>query len=54
VIKKEELKDKGFKVFIGLPCYGGMISESVFHSMMQLQTWGHYLQKKEDEKPKEK
>lgn len=40
MIKKEELKDKNFHVFVGLPCYGGMISEAVFHSMMQLQTWG--------------
>ena len=40
MLKPEELKDKQYKIMIGLPCYGGMISENVFHSMMALQIWG--------------
>lgn len=38
--KEHPLKSKDYKIFVGLPCYGGMISESVFHSMLQLQAWG--------------
>lgn len=40
MIKPEELKDKEYKIFIGLPCYGGLISESVFHSLAQTIEWG--------------
>jgi predicted lactoylglutathione lyase len=36
----EELQKTNPKIFIGLPCYGGMISENVFHSLLSLQLWG--------------
>jgi len=39
MIKPEELKDKNFKVFLGMPMYGGMLSEATLHGLLELQSW---------------
>jgi len=39
MIKPEELKDKGFKIFLGMPMYGGMLTENTMHGLLQLQQW---------------
>jgi len=39
MIKPEELKDKNFKIFLGMPMYGGMLTEQTLHGLLQLQTW---------------
>ena len=37
MIKPEEIKDKNFKVFLGMPMYGGMLTESTLHGLLELQ-----------------
>jgi len=39
MIKPEELKDKNFKIFLGMPMYGGMVSEATVHGLLELQQW---------------
>tara|TARA_R100000315_G_scaffold59329_1_gene35054 strand:- start:277 stop:1101 length:825 start_codon:yes stop_codon:yes gene_type:complete len=39
MIKPQELKDKNFKVFLGMPMYGGMLSEATLHGLLELQQW---------------
>ena len=39
MIKPEELKDKNFKIFLGMPMYGGMLSEATMHGLLELQQW---------------
>ena len=39
MIKREELKDKGYKIFLGMPMYGGMLTESTLHGLLELQSW---------------
>jgi hypothetical protein len=39
MIKPEELKDKNFKIFLGMPMYGGMLSEATLHGLLELQQW---------------
>jgi predicted lactoylglutathione lyase len=39
MIKPEELKDKNFKIFLGMPMYGGMLTEQTMHGLLQLQQW---------------
>ena len=39
MIKPEELKDKTFKLFLGMPMYGGMLTENTMHGLLQLQQW---------------
>ena len=39
MIKPEELKDKNFKIFLGMPMYGGMLSEATLHGVLELQQW---------------
>ena len=39
MIKPEELKDKNFKIFLGMPMYGGMLSEATLHGLLELQSW---------------
>jgi hypothetical protein len=39
MIKPEELKDKNFKIFLGMPMYGGMLTENTMHGLLQLQQW---------------
>lgn len=31
MIKPEEIKDQNFKIFLGMPMYGGMLTESTLH-----------------------
>ena len=38
-MKPEELKDKHFKIFLGMPMYGGMLTETTMHGLLQLQQW---------------
>jgi len=38
---KGDLKDKGIKIFLGMPMYGGMLSENTLHGLLELQSWGH-------------
>ena len=39
MITQEELKKKDFKVFLGMPMYGGMLSEATLHGLLELQQW---------------
>jgi len=39
VLKSEELKDKNFKIFLGMPMYGGMLTEPTLHGLLELQNW---------------
>lgn len=35
----EEVKEKDIRILIGLPMYGGMLSEATFHGIMQFYSW---------------
>jgi len=39
MLKLEELRNKQIKLYIGIPMYGGLLSENTFHGVMQLQIW---------------
>ena len=39
MINSEELKDKNFKIFLGMPMYGGILTENTMHGLLQLQQW---------------
>tara|TARA_R100001460_G_scaffold15504_1_gene34163 strand:+ start:3641 stop:4453 length:813 start_codon:yes stop_codon:yes gene_type:complete len=39
MIKPEELKDKNFKIYLGMPMYGGMLTEPTLHGLLELQSW---------------
>ena len=39
MIKPEELKEKNFKIYLGMPMYGGMVSEATVHGLLELQQW---------------
>jgi hypothetical protein len=41
MIKPEELKDKKIKLFLGMPMYGGMLTEATMHGVLELQSWSH-------------
>ena len=39
MIKPEDIKDQNFKVFLGMPMYGGMLSEATLHGLLEIQSW---------------
>jgi|TARA_R100000084_G_scaffold108469_2_gene71176 glycosyltransferase involved in cell wall biosynthesis len=39
MIKPEEIKNQNFKIFLGMPMYGGMLSEATLHGLLELQSW---------------
>ena len=39
MIKTEELKNKNFKIYLGMPMYGGMLTEPTLHGLLELQSW---------------
>ena len=39
MIKPEELKDKNFRIFLGMPMYGGLLTEPTMHGLLELQSW---------------
>jgi hypothetical protein len=39
MLKQEELKDKNFKIYLGMPMYGGMLCEATVHGLLELQQW---------------
>jgi hypothetical protein len=39
MIKPEQIKDQNFKIFLGMPMYGGMLTESTLHGLLELQSW---------------
>tara|TARA_R100000664_G_scaffold7915_1_gene13264 strand:+ start:11 stop:817 length:807 start_codon:yes stop_codon:yes gene_type:complete len=39
MIKPEELKDKNLKIFLGMPMYGGLLTEPTLHGLLELQNW---------------
>lgn len=39
MIKPEELRDKNFKIFLGMPMYGGMLTENTMHGLLNMQQW---------------
>ena len=41
MIKPEELKDKNFKIFLGMPMYGGMLTENTMHGLFAATTVVH-------------
>ena len=34
-----DLKEKGIKIYLGMPMYGGMLSENTLHGVLGLQNW---------------
>jgi len=36
MITQEELKKKNFKIFLGMPMYGGVLSEATLHGLLEL------------------
>ena len=39
MIKPEQLREKNFKVFLGMPMYGGLLTEPTLHGLLELQSW---------------
>ena len=39
MIKPEEIKDKNFKIFLGMPMYGGMLTEPTLHGLLEIQNY---------------
>ena len=39
MIKPQELREKNFKIFLGMPMYGGWVSEATIHGLLELQQW---------------
>ena len=39
MFKPEELKDKDLKIFLGMPMYGGLLTEPTLHGLLELQSW---------------
>ena len=39
MIKPEELRDQKFKIFLGMPMYGGLLTEPTMHGLLELQSW---------------
>ena len=39
MLNKEELKNKNYRIFLGMPMYGGMLTENTMHGLLQLQQW---------------
>ena len=39
MIKPEDIKHQNFKIFLGMPMYGGMLSEATLHGLLELQQW---------------
>tara|TARA_R110002012_G_scaffold219586_2_gene391066 strand:- start:6021 stop:6872 length:852 start_codon:yes stop_codon:yes gene_type:complete len=39
MIPKEEIKNQNFSIFLGMPMYGGMLTESTLHGLLELQSW---------------
>jgi hypothetical protein len=41
MLKPEQLREKKFKIFLGMPMYGGLLSEATMHGLLQLQQWSY-------------
>ena len=41
MLKPKELREKKFKIFLGMPMYGGLLSEATMHGLLQLQQWSY-------------
>tara|TARA_Y100000114_G_scaffold31937_1_gene27498 strand:- start:1979 stop:2794 length:816 start_codon:yes stop_codon:yes gene_type:complete len=39
VFDPKELPDKDYKIFLGMPMYGGMLCEPTLHGLLELQAW---------------
>ena len=39
MIKPEEIKDQNFKIFLGMPMYGGLLTEPTLHGLLELQNY---------------
>jgi len=39
MIEPNDLKDKEFKIFLGMPMYGGLLTEPTLHGLLELQNW---------------
>ena len=39
MIKPEEIKNKNFKIFLGMPMYGGMLTEATLHGLLEIQNY---------------
>ena len=39
MIDPKEIKKKNLKIFVGMPMYGGMLSEATMHGILDLQQW---------------
>ena len=41
MLDPKELKDKKIKLFLGMPMYGGLLTEATLHGVLELQSWSH-------------
>ena len=41
MLDPKELKDKNIKLFLGMPMYGGMLTEATMHGVLELQSWSN-------------
>ena len=39
MIEPEEIRNKNFKIFLGMPMYGGLLTEPTLHGLLELQSW---------------
>jgi|TARA_Y100000114_G_C11737028_1_gene316793 hypothetical protein len=39
MINPQDLKDKKIKIFLGMPMYGGLLTEPTMHGLLDLQQW---------------
>lgn len=39
MIDPKELRNKNFRIFLGMPMYGGMLTEATLHGLLELQSW---------------
>ena len=39
MINPEEIRNKNFKIFLGMPMYGGLLTEPTLHGLLELQSW---------------
>ncbi len=39
MIDPKELRNQNFRIFLGMPMYGGMLSEATLHGLLEIQSW---------------
>ena len=39
MIHTDQLKEKDFRIYLGMPMYGGMLCEATLHGLLEIQQW---------------